>query len=62
MLMLGLCLLCFSLKGQTQAADKLRQPIPGLPFAALEDSGFNKDSIENLLRYINDTPPRDFRG
>lgn len=61
MLMLGLCLLCFS-KGQTQAADKLRPPIPGLPFAALEDSGFNKDSIENLLRAINDTPPRDFRG
>ena len=60
-IMLGLCLLFFS-NGHTQAADKLRPPIPELPFAALEDAGFNKDSIENLLRVINDTPPRDFRG
>ncbi len=29
---------------------------------SLEDSGFNKDSIENILRLINDTPPNDFRG
>ena len=60
-LMLGLCLLSIS-KGQTQVADKLRPPIPELPFAALEDAGFNQDSIKNLLRDINDTPPRDFRG
>ncbi|MDN5201704.1 serine hydrolase [Fulvivirgaceae bacterium BMA10] len=60
-LILSLCLFSCS-NGQTQAQDRLRQPIPGLPFASLEDSGFDKDSIENLLRNINDTPPSDFRG
>lgn len=60
-LMLGLYLLSIS-NGYTQVTDKLRPPIPELPFVALEDSGFNKDSIKNLLRSINDTPPRDFRG
>ncbi|MEM9832989.1 MAG: serine hydrolase [Bacteroidota bacterium] len=48
--------------GQTQPTDKLRQLIPDLPVAVLEDSGFNKDSIENLLTLINNTPPNDFRG
>jgi len=48
--------------GQTQATDAHIKSIPELSFASLEDSGFDKDSIENLLRYINDTPPNDFRG
>nr|WKN38288.1 serine hydrolase [Tunicatimonas sp. TK19036] len=48
--------------GQTQPPDNLRQAIPELPFASLEDSGFDKDSIENLLTFINETPPNDFRG
>jgi CubicO group peptidase (beta-lactamase class C family) len=49
-------------KGQTQATDKLKKPISDLPIATLEKSGLVKDSIESLLRYINDTPPNDFRG
>ncbi len=48
--------------GQAQPPDKLRKSIPELPFISLEDAGFNSDSIENLLRIINDTPPKDFRG
>jgi CubicO group peptidase (beta-lactamase class C family) len=48
--------------GQAQLPDKLRQPLPELPFASLQDLGFNKDSIENLLSLINNTPPNDFRG
>ncbi len=50
------------LDGQTQPLDKLRRPIPDLPFVSLKDSGFNEDSIEALLTLINDTPPNDFRG
>lgn len=60
-LILSLSLFSCSI-GQTQPSDKLRQPIPELPFASLEDSGFKKDSIENLLRLIKNTPPNDFRG
>jgi CubicO group peptidase (beta-lactamase class C family) len=60
-LLLNLCLF-FCSSGQTQPQDKLRQPIPELPFVSLEDSGFNKDSIKNLLTFINNTPPNDFRG
>lgn len=47
---------------QSQITNKLRPPIPELPVASLEDSGFHKDSIENLLSIINATPPNDFRG
>lgn len=60
-LLLSLFLFSYS-NGQTQTPDKLRQAISELPFASLEDSGFDKDSIENLLTLINDTPPNDFRG
>ena len=59
-LLLGLFLFSCS-KGQSQP-DNVRQPVPDLPFTSLEDSGFNKDSIRNLLRTINNTPPNDFRG
>jgi CubicO group peptidase (beta-lactamase class C family) len=51
-----------SSNGQTQQPDKLRQPIPELPFTLLEDAGFDKDSIENLLLSISNNPPNDFRG
>lgn len=54
--------LSFQACGQTEATDKLKQSIPNLPVAGLEDSGFNKDSIENILRLIETTPPNDFRG
>ncbi len=60
-LLLTLFLVFYS-KGQAQPPDILRQPIPELPFASLEESGFKKDSVESLLRHINDTPPNDFRG
>ncbi len=52
----------FYSSGYTQPTDKLKKSIPGLPIATLEESGFNKDSIRNLLKQINDTPPNDFRG
>lgn len=42
--------------------DRLRQPIPELPFISWEEAGFNQDSIESLLNQIYDTPPNDFRG
>ncbi len=42
--------------------DKLRKPLPDLPGTALQDSGFNRDSIESLIQLIGSTPPRDFRG
>ncbi|MEQ8810249.1 MAG: serine hydrolase domain-containing protein [Imperialibacter sp.] len=52
-------LLSFASYGQT---DNLRQPIPDLPAVSLEAAGFNRDSIESILRFIEDTPPNDFRG
>ena len=48
--------------GKTQTTDPLRKPIADLPFASLEEAGFNKDSIASLLKDINNTPPNDFRG
>lgn len=45
----------------SQPTDKLRQAIPDLPYNSLESAGINKDSIESLLKFINDTPPNDFR-
>ncbi len=57
-LLIGLCLFAPSYA----QSDKLRPALPELPMTSLEDSGFNSDSIESLLRLINDTPPKDFRG
>ena len=58
-----LCLFSLVLScGQTQPVDELSKPVPGLPVASPEDSGFNRDSIDNLLRIIQTTPPNDFRG
>ena len=33
-----------------------------LPVASLEEAGFNRDSIENLINLIYETPHKDFRG
>ena len=33
-----------------------------LPTISYEEAGFNRDSIENLVNLISNTPPRDFRG
>ncbi len=42
--------------------NNLQQPIPELPTITLAASGFNPDSIGNLLSFIGHTPPNDFRG
>lgn len=54
-LLFSLCLFAPSY-GQTDIA------IPELPVASLESSGFSRDSIQNLLTLIGETPPNDFRG
>lgn len=60
---LVLCVCFYScMRGQAQPSDKLRQPIPELPFAPLAVSGFDADSIKSLIKFINNTPPNDFRG
>ncbi len=33
-----------------------------LPVASLEKAGFNRDSIQNLINKISETPHKDFRG
>lgn len=33
-----------------------------LPSVSLEDAGFNRDSIDNLLNEMNDLARKDFRG
>ncbi|MEP5611000.1 MAG: serine hydrolase [Cyclobacteriaceae bacterium] len=60
-LLLGLLLLVPSY-GQMEPTDNLRKPVPDLPWGSLEGSGINRDSIQNLLRLIEETPPNDFRG
>jgi CubicO group peptidase (beta-lactamase class C family) len=52
----------FALSLHSYGQDNLRQPIPDLPSTSLEAAGFNRDSIESLLRFIEDTAPNDFRG
>ena len=42
--------------------DDFRKPIAELPWANMESAGFHRDSIENLITLIEDTPPNDFRG
>ncbi len=39
-----------------------RPVIQELSETSLEDAGFNRDSIDNLIQLIIDTPPKDFRG
>ena len=39
-----------------------RPPIPNLPSVSLEDAGFNRDSIDELIARIDNFQQRDFRG
>lgn len=48
--------------GQTERTDNLNKPIAELQITTLENSGFVKDSIIDLLKFIETTPPNDFRG
>lgn len=48
--------------GQTDSADKPGKDMTELSVASLEESGINRDSINNLLELISNTPPNDFRG
>lgn len=48
--------------GQQQASGKTTSQTAELPFMSLEDAGFNRDSIENLIDRIYETPHKDFRG
>lgn len=52
-----LCCCCLSIFAYGQ-----EDAIPTLPQASLEEAGFNRDSIENLLDALQETPHRDFRG
>lgn len=61
--LLLLCLFCFSISNAlAQISENENSQNTELPTAALEDAGFNKDSINNLLDAIATTPHRDFRG
>ena len=47
---------------QIETKDELTKPITELHTTTLEDSGFVKDSIIDLLKSIETSPPNDFRG
>ena len=49
--------LCLSISSYGQSP-----PIPNLPYASLEDAGFNRDSIGALIPIIDNFQQRDFRG
>lgn len=58
-----LCLFCFSCSsGQRLSTENVDLNSEELPVASLKEAGFNKDSIENLIKLINETPHKDFRG
>lgn len=59
-LLLGLFVSAHSY-GQEEV-NRLKHALAELPIASLESSGFNKDSIDNLIQLIKDNPPNDFRG
>lgn len=48
--------------GQNNFSDKLKPPIPELPKTDFTSAGIISDSISNLIKLINTTPPNDFRG
>lgn len=60
-LLLPFCLFSCS-NQQKQAPDQLRAQAKELPTTSLEDAGFNRDSIEQLLELIQTTSRKDFRG
>jgi CubicO group peptidase (beta-lactamase class C family) len=62
-LILLLCLFCFSCSLGTRTLPKESNPKDiELPVASLEEAGFNRDSIDNLIDRIHKTPHKDFRG
>ncbi len=57
------CVLCFSCSnGQETVSSEHNQRNIQLPTMSLEDAGFNRDSIENIINLINETRHKDFRG
>jgi len=48
--------------GQPDLTDKLRPPVPNLPWADLTSVKMNKDTIAKLIQVINANPSKDFRG
>lgn len=56
-ILLFLSLFCLSIYVSGQ-----RPAIPNLPFASLEEAGFNRDSIEALIPILDNFQERDFRG
>lgn len=60
-ILIFICFLSYT-RGQTELQEKLKPPIKELPTIDLDEAGFNRDSIANLLTLINSTPPNDFRG
>lgn len=58
-----LCILFFScLNGQEKELNNLNGQNIKLPSISLEEAGFKKDSIENTLKLISETPHKDLRG
>lgn len=56
-LFIMLSCLCLSISSYGQ-----RAPVPNLPLVSLEDAGFNRDSIDELISRIDNFQQRDFRG
>jgi len=58
-----LLLVCLFLASScTLGQNLLEPPLPELPTAKATAVGLNSDSLANLIRRINSTPPNDFRG
>ncbi len=49
--------LCFSATSHAQ-----RRPVPNLPAASPEDAGFDRDAVDSLYMFIDNTEHKDFRG
>ena len=61
MLLLNLFFFSYSF-GQNETTTELENPMSDLPRVTLENSGFEKDSIANLVTRIRNTQHQDFRG
>lgn len=62
-LILFICVLYYSCSDE-QGINSSKQVVRNieLPTISLDAAGFNKDSIENIIRLINETPHKDLRG
>ena len=57
------CVLYFSCSNsQTNISNELYQQNFDLPTFTLEEAGFKKDSIDNIINLIHETPHKDLRG